>query len=172
MEVEKRMSILWEDDIMKTKSARSKGAVGKNAIIPRIIPILLKDVENPFDILDFGCGKDMVHVLELQMQGFSVSGYDINLPGTEKHLERAWDIIYLSNVINVQSTKEELDDIFDLVWMSLHRVLGIAMANYPNKPRYLGWTVKEMEDYLKTRFLSVLRVEKEIAGNNVVWVMR
>lgn len=156
----------------KTKSARSKGVIGKNAIIPRIIPVLLKDVKNPFDILDFGCGKDMIHVLELQKQGFCVSGYDINLPGTERHLKRQWDIIYLSNVINVQPTKEELDDVFDLVWKCLHPVMGIAIANYPNKPRYLGWSVKEMEKYLRTRFISVIRVENEIAGNNVIWVLK
>jgi len=169
------MSVLWKGNIVKkdkTKSARSKGVIGKNAIIPRIIPVLLKDVENPFNILDFGCGKDMIHVMELQKQGFNVSGYDINLPGTERFLKQTYDIVYLSNVINVQSSKEELDEIFDLVWNCLHPVLGIGIANYPNKPRYLGWTVKEMEDYLKTRFLSVIRVEKEIAGNNVIWVMR
>lgn len=161
----------------RTKSARSKGAIGKNAIVPRVILKLLEDSKHKAEhrILDFGCGKDMIHVLELIKHGYNVVGYDINLPETESFLQKidsyGWDIIYLSNVINVQPSKEALDFIFDRIFYILHP-FGFAVANYPNKPRYMEWSVDEMYEYLKTRFPTVIRVNKKLAGNNVVWILR
>jgi len=157
------------------RSARSKGAVGKNAIVPRILPQLMRSIppsNTPKAILDFGCGKDMIHVNALREQGFNVEGYDISLPETEIFIKgRNYDIIYLSNVLNVQSTEEMIEDLINDVWYRLHPS-GYLVANYPQSPRYLGWSTEKMLKWLQFNFASVVRVNKNLAGNNIVWIMR
>lgn len=152
------------------RSARSSGAVGKNAIVPRIIPKLVGTGGRR--ILDFGCGADMIHVVELQKQGLFVVGYDWSLPETKKFItDELYDIIYLSNVLNVQSSEEMLEDLFKTV-ISCMRYMGFVVANYPYEPRYLGWSTKEMLEWLQVKFTDVIRLNKSLAGNNIVWLMR
>jgi SAM-dependent methyltransferase len=150
------------------KSARSKGPIGKNAILPRIIPQLANKNEK---ILDFGCGKDMIHVKKLREQGYDVEGYDFSLPESyETICGKRYDVIYLSNVLNVQSNEEMLEDLYEIVWKCL-KPNGCVVVNYPYSPRYLGWTARKMEAWLKERWLSVERVGKDLANNNIVWIL-
>ena len=150
------------------KSDRSSG-LSKNAIVPRIIPSLA-DTDN--HILDFGCGKEMVHVKQLRDLGFNVEGYDFSIPNSDSVIKgRKYDVIYLSNVLNVQSTEEMLEEMFSIVWRCL-TPSGFVVVNYPYDPRYLGWPTDKMLEWLKEKFMSVIRVRKEIAGNNIVWILQ
>lgn len=166
------MTILDEAE-RAIRSARSKGAVGPSAIVPRIIPKLLANSKHTNHlILDYGCGKDMIHVLKLQKQGYQVIGYDISLPDTARFLENKYDIIYLSNVLNVQSSEDMLHQLLDTVWKCL-KVYGFVVANYPASPRYLEWDDLDMQEWLFLKCCNrVERVGYELAGNNIVWVMR
>lgn len=151
------------------KSDRSN-SFSKNAIVPRIIPQLVKKDDY---ILDFGCGKGKVHVKQLKDQGYSVAGYDISIPGSygESIKGKRYDVVYLSNVLNVQSNEEMLEDLFDSVLKCL-LPSGFIVVNYPYDPRYLGWSTDKMLEWLKEKFMSVIRVRKEIAGNNIVWILQ
>lgn len=162
------MTILDETE-RAIRSARSTGAVGKNAIVPRIIPHLANKTNL---ILDFGCGKDMIHVKALKEEGYIIEGYDFSLPKTNEFLISGYyDIIYLSNVLNVQSSEKMLEDLIETVWMCL-RSQGFVIANYPKDPRYLGWSTTKMVEWLQENFISVVRINKELAGNNIVWILK
>lgn len=164
------MTVLDETE-RAIRSARSTGAVGKNAIVPRIIPQLASRSPD-LDILDFGCGKDMIHVKALREKGYSVDGYDLSLPETKEFIKnRCYDIIYLSNVLNIQSSEEMLEDLINDVWYRLHHQ-GFVVANYPKDPRYLGWSTEKMLKWLQFNFASVVRVNRNLAGKNIVWILR
>ena len=67
------------------KTARFSGAVGKNAIVPKIVRLF---IENPYDkILDFGCGKKQIHVKEMRYMGYDCYGYDFSLPENDWTLD-------------------------------------------------------------------------------------
>ena len=59
-------------------TARSVGAVGKNAILPRFISDI--DALKAHLILDFGCGAKAIHVRMLRERGYEfVYGCDCHL---------------------------------------------------------------------------------------------
>lgn len=55
------------------RTSRSRGAVGKRAIVPRLVPQYASQSDT---ILDFGAGKDAVHALDLREQGYNVTAYE------------------------------------------------------------------------------------------------
>jgi len=169
------MTILDETE-RAIRSARCKGAVGKNAIVPRILPQLLAffpPFNTPISILDFGCGKDMIHVKALREQGYSVEGFDFSIPNSyvDNVRDKKYDVVYLSNVLNIQPSEQMLSETITSIKLCV-KPFGYIIANYPERPRYLEWTTKEMSEWLSTKFTDVLRVSKTIAGINIVWIMR
>lgn len=162
------MTILDETE-RAIRSARSTGAVGKNAIVPRIIPHLAKKTKT---ILDFGCGKDMIHVKALREKGYSVEGFDFSIPNSyiDYVRDKKYDVVYLSNVLNVQPSEQMLSELITTITLCL-KPKSIVVANYPYKPRYLGWDTNEMLEWLIGKFKMVARLDEKLAGKNIIWVM-
>ena len=151
------MQISEGDCCEMRRTARSRGAVGQNAILPRFIseiPALKKHL-----ILDFGCGPTAMHVEMLRSRGYEfVYGCDLSEIENPNYIhpdESAipWHLVYASNVLNVQPSLTALRctmcKISDLIRY------GVAYLSYPKSPRKLGIDVDEMKDHLTPFFKAV-----------------
>lgn len=140
--------------IAVTKTFRGNGAVGNGAIVPRLVAVMAR----PDDaILDYGCGKDRLHVNRLSESGFRVSGYDLSIPESKGALDTWYDIVYASNVLNVQPTKAKISEVVDNI-ADCVKNSGVFLVNYPESPRKSDATVEEVESVLKTYYHNVLRI--------------
>lgn len=131
--------ITEEQKVKAMKTYRGKGAVGGNALVPRYLyKNFLSSCRNQkvsWNILDYGCGKDQNHVKLLHEQGYrNAYGYDFSLPETKQNLELQYDIVYASNVLNVQDSPEMLEATLKEI-ASVLKEKGLFIANYPKSPR-------------------------------------
>jgi hypothetical protein len=150
------------------KTSRHAGAVGGNPVVPRVV----RKISSFNDlILDFGAGKTARHALSLQNDGYNVIAYDFgqNFDPTihnKDALKYKYDIVYASNVINVQPRFEHIGALLDL-WRDLLRVGGKLVVNYPSSPRGTSATPTEIEILLRYRFS---RVERITGFSSPVWI--
>ena len=111
----------------RTKTYRSRFC--KSALIPQLLPKVFSTLCNK-SILDFGCGKDAYWVDHYRNQGLDIDGIDLSRPDL-KACEQ-YDIVMLSNVVNVQETHDQLCDL-------VNKVKGFdpkfVIFNYPSAPR-------------------------------------
>lgn len=113
-------------------TSRNRGAVGRNAIVPRVV----REYAHRDDtILDFGCGKDAAHVMDLREEGYQKAmGYDFHLPASAIALQCQFDVVYLSNVLNVQDTPAMLTETIRQAWACVAPG-GVLICNLPESPR-------------------------------------
>lgn len=157
------------DEEIKTvnKACRSRGAVGKMALLPRWIREIYPPDPNR-RILDFGCGKDAIHTIALREKGYNIQGYELgNNVNPDLHLVDLtglkFDVIFASNVLNIQRSVEMA--IWTLQKIRQHLAdNGVAYLNHPESPRYHGLTEQETTDLLREIFPGVhkQRVNKTI----------
>lgn len=120
------------------RTSRGYGAVGSKAITPRYVESIASRSDK---ILDFGAGKGAVHAMGLRDKGFNVTAYDFgsnvkdNIHDPDA-LDKEYDIVYASNVLNVQSGTEDLFETLEEI-SSAVRTGGRAVFNFPMKPRFL-----------------------------------
>jgi hypothetical protein len=123
-----------KDDRVKT--ARNTKAVGRRALVPRMITGSRHGKTET--ILDFGAGPEAQHVKDLREKGLTVTAYDLPENQTALHdpkaLESVYDVVYCSNVLNVQPSRVE---VMKLLYQ-LKQVCGPSSTlymNYPAAPR-------------------------------------
>lgn len=144
------------------KTSRANGAVGRNAIVPRKVREWLGHPNDDVMILDFGAGKHAVHAQALLEDGYNVLAYEFgNNVDPRVHCELAlmskYDVVYASNVLNVQSG-------FSMAQKTIKQVVdvlkedGVFFANFPASPRKSDIKPKAMRDLLFVFFESVERV--------------
>ena len=150
-----------EDIVQMNKTARSSGAVGRNAIIPRYI------INHPWmhrmKMLDFGAGPKAIHTQALRRQGMDVTPYEIGenaVPGF--HLvnwldnQDAFKLVFASNVVNVQPNMECLEQTLKQMAFFTHPD-GLCVFNFPNEPRKMeGLTKKILMEVAGRCFKSVM----------------
>ena len=147
-------------EIMKT--ARASSAVGENAILPRM---LKKAIRKNWKVLDYGSGPEAMHTIDLRAHGYNVVAHDINPEKTKWHIDtlihyRGWfDVVFASNVLNVQPTIEHVRDMVSEVDMLL-KLNGVALFNYPVSPRKSDLLVSEVDVILNEKFRDVKRIRK------------
>lgn len=112
------------------------GAVGK---LPLCIRWVDKIVDKNKRILDFGSGKHRRGQEILSSLGYSnVDSFDIGSNVTDKHVttleEESYDVVVLSNVLNVQGSVIEFIKVIDDAVSAL-KPTGILIWNYPLEPR-------------------------------------
>lgn len=157
-----------EEKAQAMKTARATGAVGQNAIVPRVVEAM---APQGVKILDFGSGAKKVHAIRLGAKGMQVDAYDFSLPGSERLLAGEYGMIYASNVLNVQNSMGMLNStLFQIIGAMAED--GTFIANYPQTPRKAGLTTEMMKLALEVWFGSVERVDREVAGANVVFACR
>jgi hypothetical protein len=140
------------------KTCRSNGCVGKNAVVPKIV----KELATPEDrILDFGAGTKAVHAMRLRKENhLNVTAHDIGDNfNPEVHdkgaLSRTYSMIYCSNVMNVQPSRNYVNDICKAVYDMLEPE-GLFVVNYPKEPRKCpDMSEEEFERYLSDYFQCV-----------------
>lgn len=138
-------------------TARAAGAVGNNPSTLRAVRDHLRKTpyKQPVCILDYGCGPARRHVHELQQwceaQGISATVYGLDLADSAEHqqkmLARTFNVVYASNVLNVQPNIPWLN--YTLNQLKNYAQTGATVfANYPNNPRKLGWNKATMREHL------------------------
>lgn len=152
-----------EEIKITNKTARSSGAIGNNALLPRIIT---GRYNNPnITILDFGAGPKALHTKYLKDFGFiNVWAYDMgenfdpDVHISEGELEGAnnFDIVMASNVINTLSSLSSIKGTIK----DIHRytdLKGMALINFPKSPRkFKELTEEKLTDLLTLEFVSVI----------------
>lgn len=151
--------------IKANRSARSKGIVGKNAIVPKLVGQMFP---KSFKILDYGSGPARIHQISLRLAGFNVDAFDFGKNWREgmqyEVFPARYDLIYASNVMNTWSTPLMVSESLKQIKNGL-KVNGIFLANYPKKPRYLS----AMTDEGVTEVLSNIFSEVRILPKNVYY---
>jgi len=163
-----KLSEAFSPDEMEiaNKTARAAGAVSARAIVPRYVA----DIESKHSdkekrkILDFGSGHEAMHTMNLRKQGLNVTAHEfgsnvrkgIHDPNA---LEKKYNHVFASNVLNVQSSKKMMEQTLD----QIHDVLlpgGEFTGNFPESPRKSeDIDADYIEAELKKRFKTVERVK-------------
>lgn len=158
-----------EEIEIANKTFRHTGAVGKNAITPRIIEQLFSPEDN-LSILDYGAGTIAAHAVYLRTKGYRVTahefGNNINSLHDEFALDKKYDIIYASNVMNVLSSEKMIKNVLQEFKASMKET-GVTIVNYPTSPRKLNLSTGEMRKTIE----SVFNVRK-INNSTVVWKLK
>jgi len=118
----------------------------------------IRDHMQEGSILDFGCGKHCMQVISFRDLGRDVDGYDLWWDKVAPPLEglyspkspppRKYDIVALSNVINIQDNVRDLTETL-LEAKSFVKKKGKMILGYPPDPRYLGWDAKNMKAFVR-----------------------
>jgi hypothetical protein len=153
------MTYSEQEIIDMNKTNRSNGAVGNNAIVPRLVEDILKRTDHrALVVLDYGAGKEAKHVLNLRKTCHIVHGIEIGDNfNPELHLifgadtRMRFDLIYASNVLNVQATKEGVFKVLCDVYRLLEPG-GWFIANYPASPRKSDISAKVLSQWIKNTF--------------------
>jgi DNA topoisomerase-1 len=142
-----------EETSIANKTSRTAGAVGMNAIVPRHV---VRIADPKHTILDFGAGKDAAHAKMLKEKGLKVTAYEFG--GNVKEglhdpdaLDHKHDIVYASNVLNVQSSKEMLRNTLEEIKSALEDD-GTAVFNYPDSPRKSDMKAADVARVIKDVF--------------------
>lgn len=144
----------------KSGQIQRSGAVGAKAVVPKAV---LKFAKPTDEILDFGSGKFATQAKMLNDQGLNVTAYDFGSNvDDEVHdsnaLSRQYDIVYASNVLNVQGSEQMLKNTLDQIHGSL-KPGGKFIFNFPMSPRYGAYQDKgkpsQQLNYLKSVVASV-----------------
>lgn len=107
--------------------------------------------------LDFGAGKYAVQTKYLRELGLDITAYDFGRNVTDIHdtraLERLYDIVYLSNVLNIQCSLQMLrETLFDV--KEATRLGTEVIFNVPHEPCYSGLTKAEVLSEVERVFNS------------------
>ncbi len=153
-------------------TSRASGAVGEKAIVPPYVANIAKDGHT---ILDFGAGKAAAHAQRLKQHGLDVTAYEFgNNINPELHdknaLTRKYDIVYASNVLNVQSTPEMMQKTLETI-RKVTKTNGVFVANFPAQPRKMpSLKPAELQDMLLKYFTTVQRVGG--TGSAPMWMCK
>lgn len=152
-----------EINIAKATSRSAGASAIKDGKIRAIVPLWVEqNIDKNKIILDFGAGKGATSTKYLLSKGFDVTAYDLWIGNGDElldkyALDRQYDVVFTSNVLNVQSSlsmlNETLKQIYDTIKDS-----GEFICNYPQSPRKMLLTSEEIERIIIKVFGSVERV--------------
>lgn len=136
-----------------SRTSKNPGAVSNSAIVPKFV---LEYVNENDLILDYGSGKYPLHAIRLKEKGYNVKSHDFGRNfNSEFHdidaLEHQYDMIYASNVLNVQSSETMLKSTIEQI-ISLMKKDAIFIANYPQLPRKMNLSFSDLKDILGEYF--------------------
>jgi hypothetical protein len=154
-----------EEIEIANKTSRNSPAIGAKAITPKMVRQYIEDNtldKDEIQILDFGAGKAAAHAQKFVEEGFQCLAYEFGANVDPRvHCELAlynkYDIVYASNVLNVQSSLHMLEETI----IQIKQVMkedAVFFANYPLQPRKMtaaGW---QMHATLRNYFKDVIRV--------------
>lgn len=158
-----------EEIDIATATSRTGGAVGPKAVVPRTVRMFAKKKHS---ILDFGAGRHAVHAQMLKDEGYRVSAYDFGSNVTELHnpnaLSKKYDIVYASNVLNVQSSIDMLERTISQIANSV-KSGGIFIGNLPSSPRKSPDVNADVLNEILSRYFS--EVER-VGGTSSIPILK
>lgn len=132
------------------RSSHVRGAVGTQ--LTKVTKWVLDNVDPARSVLDYGAG--LYRTQTMFLRGFdykNVRPHDLlanmkHWPDEDRQLIlfEGFDVVMLSNVINVQPSRE---DVLIVLRDALYRAFptgGVVVFNYPGSPRYAGLTKREV----------------------------
>lgn len=140
-------------------TARAAGAVGNKAITPRYVA----ETSVPGDlVLDFGSGPKAMHSQMLRGLGLDVVSHEFGsnvVPGVHdpRALERLYRTVMASNVLNVQSSPEMLEETLGQL-LSRMEPGGRVVANFPESPRKVSLSPEDVVRLAESKGVGVKRV--------------
>jgi len=167
------MSYTEEHLARMNRSGQRAGAVGSRpTLVTQALQSLEREgiVRKDAKVLDFGAGKRAAQTAILRNEGWKdVTPYDIGTNGNGEELEdfAIYDVVLMSNVLNVQPTIEKLREVLYQVWRNTrHR--GILICNLPREPRYGPYEAGQMSQWIEWEGFQITRTHRSGAG--VVWI--
>lgn len=170
------MTVEEKNIAMKTSRSSGASALNKDGTIRAVVPLFIeKNVDKSKTILDFGAGKGATSTKYLLSKGFDVAAYDLWVDEGDElldkyALDRQYDVVFASNVLNVQSSLQMLCETL----MQINSVLkygGEFICNYPSTPRKMdlaAWTLKGIIE-------GVFGAQVELVGGTAsvpIWKIR
>lgn len=152
---------------------RSKGSsvFDKDGNIRSVVAKFIEhSISKDKKILDFGCGTEFVQGKYLRDLGFDVSGWDFgaNKPAEcVDKLEKVYDVVYASNVLNVISSLSMLMETLNQIYNCI-KDGGMFVANYPQSPRKMLISEKDLRDIIGLKFGG--NVDKISGASSPMWV--
>jgi hypothetical protein len=158
-----------EEDIkVANQTSRAKGAIGEQAIVPKWIE---ENVNKKSSILDYGAGKSAQHTERLSNKGYNVTAYEFgdnvnpNIHDVNA-LDKKYDVVYASNVLNVQNSEEILNTTLKEISDALNEN-GYAVVNLPTTPRkgfYEGLTPSQGVALLEEKLIDYIGDIQRVGG--------
>jgi hypothetical protein len=154
-----------EIDIAK-RTSRSSGAsaINKDGTIRAVVPLWVeKNVDKSKTILDFGAGRWCTSTKYLKQKGFeNIVPYDLWCgDGDElldaQALDRTYDVVFASNVLNVQSSHSMLLETLYSMYNAVNND-GVMICNYPTSPRKMDLSAAEMELMIRAVFKGKVNI--------------
>jgi hypothetical protein len=169
------MKIPSAKDILATNKT-DRGSV-KNTILYQVFAEMFEGQH--LKVLDFGAGKKATHTFRLRELGFDVDAYEWGSNyrvGIHSFvLDKTYDVILMSNVLNTQPTKCCLRYTLCRVFESFCNEKTVVLANYPAEPRKLNLSPSVIHREIYTaskRQRVVLRLTTancEFVGEHVIF---
>ena len=157
----------YEEKEIAKRTSRSSGASAVNkdgtirAIVPRFVEQYVTDKAT--SILDFGAGRGATSTKYLRNNGFSnVTAYDFWVDDGDalldgSALDRQYRVVFASNVLNVQSSKdmlmETLAQIYDVIEEG-----GEFICNYPSSPRKMEVSADTISEIIQEVFKNSISI--------------
>lgn len=152
---------------------RSKGSsvFNKNGDIRSVVArFVATSISKDKKILDFGCGSEFIQGKYLRDLGFDVSGWDFGSNKPKEcvdKLEKIYDVVYASNVLNVISSQSMLTETLEQIYNCI-KDGGMFIANYPQSPRKMDISSKELGNIIKEKFGG--EVHKIPGTSSPMWI--
>lgn len=170
------MTVEEKNIAMKTSRSSGASALNKDGTIRAVVPLFIeKNVDKSKTILDFGAGKGATSTKYLLSKGFDVAAYDLWVDEGDElldkyALDRQYDVVFASNVLNVQSSLQMLCETLMQINSAL-KYGGEFICNYPSTPRKMdldAWTLKGIIE-------GVFGAQVELVGGTAsvpIWKIR
>jgi hypothetical protein len=154
-------TVFTQNEIKEASKTSRPKSFSKKAIVPKKVLEIASPMES---ILDFGAGKDAVHTQILREKGLNVTAYDFKVNSNTMYhrqdaLKYKYDIVMVSNVLNIQISKGMLEDTLSQI-KNCVKEDGFVIANYPKEPRKLDINILQ----LRTILLDYFQVVEDIAN--------
>jgi len=102
-------------------------------------------IKKRHDVLDFGAGEHNYWSIKLCREGYSCDGYDLSLP--DYTMRDAYEVIMVSNVLNVQETRNQLRETIKQI-MSFSKSGTRIVWNYAETPRKMPTLTNDDMEWL------------------------
>lgn len=135
------------EKIEYAKSTSRKGKLADQALVPRVVAQM---VPVGARILDFGAGKYQIHANKLRDMGHDVTAHDFSDVNPDA-LNRQYDVVYASNVLNVQGSPTMLAYTLQQIH-SLVKPGGVFIGNFPADPRPNPYNAQRLLQAISTYF--------------------